>query len=129
MNLNHITLHVTNIVQTKAFYLRLGCREIVDTPHYVRLLAPSGHASLSLSLTEQGSCFRSHLYFETDCLADDVARLQAVGIEFTTGIEHQPWLWQEASLFDGEGNKITLFNPHTDAGDMRLNPPWKVATA
>lgn len=41
MNLNQITLPVTDMQAAVNFYLQLGMTQIVDTPHYARLKSNS----------------------------------------------------------------------------------------
>jgi len=50
MNLNQITLPVTDMDTATEFYRRLGIIQIVDTPHYPRFECPEGDATFSLSL-------------------------------------------------------------------------------
>ncbi|WP_370240207.1 VOC family protein, partial [Marisediminitalea sp.] len=44
MNLNQVTLPVTNMPESVAFYLKLGFTLIVDTPQYARFSCPEGDA-------------------------------------------------------------------------------------
>ncbi|HEX2900913.1 MAG TPA: VOC family protein, partial [Bacteroidia bacterium] len=65
------------------------------------------------------------VYFECADLDQRVASLQALGLEFDTLPEDQPWLWREARLRDPDGNRLILFW----AGDNRKNPPWRLPSS
>lgn len=120
MKLNQITLGARDFDKTKRFYQLLGCELIVDTPHYLRFKAPSNDTSFSFSLSEEpANCV---IYFESDNLDTDIARLKAAGIEFVQEAQDMRYLWREAIIFDPNGNKIKLYF----AGENRLNPPWRV---
>ncbi|TPH15659.1 VOC family protein [Litorilituus lipolyticus] len=122
MNMNQITLPVTDINKANHFYLTLGFIQIVDTPHYARFACPNGEATFSLSLTEQVNAHDVVMYFEHEHLDNWVKQCQQRGIEFEQLPTDQRYLWREASLSDPSGNKIKLYW----AGDNRLNPPWRV---
>ena len=65
------------------------------------------------------------VYFDhnaTTPLDDQVARLEAKGLQFTQLPRDERWLWREARLSDPSGNVICLYH----AGENRLNPPWRV---
>jgi hypothetical protein len=64
------------------------------------------------------------VYFECSSLDEQVAALQAKGIQFTQEPRDEKWLWREARLLDPAGNAICLYH----AGENRLNPPWRVKT-
>lgn len=122
MRLNQITLPVKSMPEAVAFYLKLGCKLIVDTPHYARFLSPEGDTSFSLLLELDDFVNGAIIYFETDKLAQVVDALSEKGIEFEQLPTEQRYLWTEAVLHDPSGNKIKLYW----AGENRLNPPWKV---
>ncbi|TLM77666.1 VOC family protein [Microbulbifer harenosus] len=122
MNLNQITLPVRDMPLAAAFYRRLGCLQIVDTPHYARFECPQGESSFSLSLDEGEFHNGAVIYFECQDLDRRVAMLQEKGVEFAQLPEDMRWLWREAVLYDPSGNKIKLYW----AGENRLNPPWRV---
>src|SRR6056297_3149260 len=65
MNLNQITLPVSDMDADTAFYRRLGFPQIVDTPHYARFECPEGGATFSLSLTEGSFENGAVVYFES----------------------------------------------------------------
>jgi catechol 2,3-dioxygenase-like lactoylglutathione lyase family enzyme len=123
MNLNQVTVAVSDVPRAIAFYQRLGLRLIVrDLPHYARFSCPDGHASFSLSWVAQVSPSQTLIYFECAELDATVARLQAAGVLFSQLPMDQPWLWREALLADPDGNPLCLYH----AGANRLNPPWRL---
>lgn len=123
MNLNQVTLAVTDVPRAIAFYRQLGLQLIVENvPSYARFICPDGHASFSLSLAAQVSPSQTLIYFECAELDTTVMRLQAAGVQFTQLPVDQPWLWREALLADPDGNPLCLYH----AGANRLNPPWRL---
>ncbi|MET1255037.1 VOC family protein [Aliikangiella maris] len=122
MNLNQVTLPVTDMQCATEFYRRMGFLQIVDTPHYARFECPEGDATFSLSLTEHVTPNQSVIYFETEKLDSWVEQLQAKGFEFIQAPQDQSYLWREAVLLDPSGNRLKLYW----AGDNRKNPPWRV---
>lgn len=124
MNLNQVTLPTRDLEASVAFYRRMGFRQIVgDSPDYARFECPQGEATLSLHRVEgpigpNGAV----VYFETDDLDADVARLQAAGLVFSALPVDQRWLWREAYLQDPAGHTLCLFR----AGVFRKNPPWRL---
>lgn len=121
MNLNQVTLPVTQMSDAVTFYQTLGFELIVDTPHYARFACPEGDSTFSLSL-EENAVNGATIYFEHAQLDNWVADLQAKGVIFSQLPTDQRYLWREAVLFDPSGNKIKLYW----AGENRLNPPWRV---
>ncbi len=77
-----------------------------------------------MPLTDSGEPAKAIVYFECTALDEQVAALQAKGIQFTQEPRDEPWLWREARLLDPAGNVICLYH----AGENRLNPPWRVKT-
>lgn len=124
MRLNQVTLPSTDVVRGRDFYLKLGFTLIVDSPpHYMRLEAPAGGATLSLHLVDTAPTGNNPVvYLESDALDADVARLRAAGIAFFQAPRDESWLWREARLRDPDGNEICLYH----AGKNRLDPPWRV---
>lgn len=122
MNLNQVTLPVSDMPKATAFYLTLGFTQIVDTPHYARFECPEGNSSFSLALDSEGYNNGAVIYFEHEALDEWVATLLERGVEFEQLPTNQSYLWREAVLYDPSGNKIKLYW----AGDNRLNPPWRV---
>ena len=122
MNLNQMTLPVTNMNEAASFYLKLGFTQIVDTPHYARFECPHGNSTFSLSLDKSEYKNGAIIYFEHESLDDWVKDLKAKGIEFDQDPRDEKYLWREAVLHDPSGNKIKLYW----GGENRLNPPWRV---
>lgn len=122
MNMNQITLPVSDMQAANRFYLALGFTQIVDTPHYARFICPDGEASFSLSLEKEPFSNSAILYFEHQDLDNWVAQCQSRGIDFQQLPTEQRYLWREAITTDPSGNKLKLYW----AGENRLNPPWRV---
>ncbi len=122
MNLNQVTLPVTDMPAAVAFYQQLGFLLIVDTPHYTRFACPEGNSTFSLHLSEPPLHSRTTIYFEHEQLDEWVNELKDRGIVFTQDPVDQSYLWREAVLEDPSGNPIKLYW----AGENRLNPPWRV---
>jgi len=126
MNLNQVTLPSRNIVESVAFFRRMGFRQIVDAPHYARFECLSGDATFSVRQTENLSENPDFVvYFETDELDALVKRLESEGLTFYQQPRDEPWLWREARLKDPSGNIICLYS----AGENRKNPPWRIRTS
>ena len=121
MNLNQITVEVSDIPRASAFYQRLGLELIVSSDHYARFLCPGG-ATFSIHLVEAVSPGGTMVYFECDDLDARVAALTADGVVFDTDPANQRWLWREARLRDPDGHRLCLYF----AGENRINPPWRV---
>jgi len=122
MNLNQITLPVTDMDAATEFYRRLGMIQIVDTPHYARFECPEGDATFSLSLAEPPVANDAIIYFESDRLDAWVDALVADGFKFDQMPTDMRYLWREAVLRDPSGNTIKLYH----AGENRRHPPWRV---
>lgn len=122
MDLNQVTLPVTNMEAATAFYRELGFTQIVDTPHYARFECPEGASTFSLSLTEDSFDNGAIIYFESDRLDEWVARLVGQGVKFQQMPTDMRYLWREAVLHDPSGNRIKLYY----AGENRRHPPWRV---
>lgn len=124
MNLNQVTVPVTNVSRGIDFYQVLGLVLIVEAlPHYARFVCPDGEATFSLHLTDLPPTGDGvWVYFECRNLDATVADLQQKGITFDLPPTDQSWLWREAHLRDPDGNRIILYF----AGENRLNPPWRL---
>lgn len=122
MDLNQVTLPVTDMEVAAEFYRRMGFLQIVDTPHYARFECSEGAATFSLLLDETDTGRSTTIYFENEALDDLVATLKTRGIEFAQDPTDMSYRWREAVLFDPAGNKIKLYW----AGEDRRNPPWRV---
>ncbi len=124
MNLNQITVPVTDLERSIAFYEKLGLQLIVQsTPHYARFICPDGNSTFSLHQTDElPSGDGVWIYFEEAEIDQKVRELQQKSIDFETLPTDQPWLWREARLKDPDGNQIIIYY----AGENRLNPPWRI---
>ena len=123
MRLNQVTIHVTDLERSIAFYKTLGLKQIVGgTDHYARFVCPDGDATFSLEVASSVPPASDVIYFECDDLDADVRRLRDAGIVFDAEPVDQSWLWLEAYLRDPDGHVVCLYH----AGENRLNPPWRL---
>lgn len=123
MQLNQLTLKVTNLVRSIEFYQSIGLRLIVNSGNpYARLECPAGGTTLSLSVVDSVTPGETGLYFEVDDVAARVAALTDQGIVFDTPIKDQSWLWTEAWFRDPDGHRLCLYY----AGVNRRFAPWRV---
>ncbi|HAQ35265.1 MAG: glyoxalase [Maricaulis sp.] len=122
MRLNQITLPVRDIARSKAFYLTLGFRLLVDSAHYCRFLAPEGDTTFSIHAEDGEIATGAVLYLENGDMDADFKRLNAAGVAFETDPADESWLWREARFRDPDGHVWKLYF----AGENRVNPPWRV---
>lgn len=122
MRLNQITLPVSDIPRSKAFYERLGFRLLVDSPHYCRFLAPEGDTTFSLHVETGPVRPGAVIYLESADVDAAWRELTARGFEFDYPPRDESWLWREALLHDPDGHPIKLYR----AGENRIDPPWRV---
>lgn len=120
MNLNHISIPALNMEDSKAFYRRLGLRQIVDSPpNYARLLCPDGEHTLSVELVEElAGVQHAVIYFECEDVDGMVANLKQNATAFESEPSDQPWGWREAYLRDPSGTSICLYH----SGARRVRP-------
>ena len=130
MNFNHVTLIVSDLERSKAFYRTLGLTQIVDAPpRYARFTFPDGDATLSIEVKETASPSRggaAELFFQCDAVDDVVRALKSKGIAFDQDPTDMFYLWREARFRDPDGHELRLYS---EASDVRLNPPWKIPAA
>jgi len=122
VDLNQVTLPVSDMLEATAFYRKMGFVQIVDTPHYARFECPQGKATFSLSLDTADYHNGTIICFEHEELDVWVKDLLSKGVEFDQLPQDQRYLWREASLRDPSGNRIKLYL----AGEYRRHPPWRV---
>jgi catechol 2,3-dioxygenase-like lactoylglutathione lyase family enzyme len=123
MNLNQVTVAVTNITQSITFYQTLGLRLIVHTnDNYARFECPGGDATFSLHKVDQMQRGGTWTYFEVPNVDRKVAELAAAGIKVDEMPEDKSWLWRESRVTDLDGNQIIIYH----AGENRKNPPWRM---
>jgi catechol 2,3-dioxygenase-like lactoylglutathione lyase family enzyme len=123
MRLNHVTLAVTDVEASAAFYGRLGLVQIVASyPDYARFLSPEGEATLSLLRSDVPPVPSASIHFEVDDVDAAVAAFKGAGFRFESDPVDQPYLWREAVLADPDGHQIFIYH----AGENRLDPPWRL---
>ncbi|MEU4595905.1 VOC family protein [Nocardia sp. NPDC023988] len=124
MRMNQITIGAIDLARSKQFYALLGLQLIVENDHYLRFRCPDGDSTFSVELVDSlhGGGPVS-IYFESDDLDNQCARLRAAGVVFDSSPVDTPWLWREAWLHDPDGHRLCLFY----AGENRLDPPWRIA--
>jgi catechol 2,3-dioxygenase-like lactoylglutathione lyase family enzyme len=127
MRFNHVTIIVTDLERSKAFYGALGLTQLVDAPpRYARFTFPDGDATLSLEVTADARAVApplAQLFFECPDVDATVAELKSRGLTFAREPEDMFYGWREARLSDPDGHDVRLYQ---DLEDFRLNPPWKI---
>ena len=124
MNLNQVTVPVSDVERSVSFYQTLGLKLIVlSLPDYARFECPDGEATFSVHRVDKSTTTDGiWVYFEVNDLDDHVTQLIAKGIVFEELPTDKEWLWRESRLKDPDRNQIILYY----AGDNRLNPPWRI---
>jgi len=124
VRLNHLTLSVSDVEASAAFYRQLGLTQIVASyPDYARFESPEAQTTLSLHRPEQvAPASTTSIHFEVDDVDRTVSQLEAAGFDFEMAPVDQPYLWREAILRDPDGHQIFIYH----AGENRLNPPWRL---
>lgn len=122
MQLNQVTVSVTNIEQSIAFYKLLGLQLIVQSPHYARFIVKVNNATFSIHIAKEVIPSQTVIYFECDDVDATYKDLATKGIEFEAEPIDQVWLWREVYCKDPDRNTICLYH----AGENRLNPPWRI---
>lgn len=124
MNLNQITVPVSDVEKSIAFYETLGLKLIVKAlPHYARFICPAGNATFSIRQVESlpaGSGI--WVYFEVQNLDEHINSLIEKGIKIEEMPTDKPWLWRESRLKDLDNNEIIIYY----AGNNRTDPPWRI---
>jgi len=125
MNLNQVTIPVTDVQRAIDFYEQLGLQLIVKAlPHYARFECPQGEATFSLHLADVPlNNTGTWIYFEVPDVNQAVLDLANKGISISDQPEDKPWLWREARLADPDNNTIIIYH----AGKNRKDPPWRIA--
>jgi len=124
MRLAHVTLHVSNVPRSKAFYEALGFRLIVDAAHYCRFQVGETATTLSIHAHDGpiAPAGETGVVFDSAAALDAfVAGLQAKGVAVSDPVD-QSWLWREARTIDPDGHVILFLH----AGENHLSPPWRV---
>jgi catechol 2,3-dioxygenase-like lactoylglutathione lyase family enzyme len=125
MNLNQVTVPVSNVENSIEFYEKLGLKVIVKAmPDYARFECPEGDSTFSLHAVQgtqkEGNTW---LYFEVQDLDGYVQQLLDKGIQFEELPNDKNWLWRESRLKDLDNNQIILYF----AGNNRKYPPWRIS--
>jgi len=124
MRLSHVTLYVSDIPRSRAFYEKLGFELIVSSPHYCRFIT-AGETTLSIERHEGPIAPAAHIGIEFESAEELDARvgaLRAVGVVIAEGPTDRTWLWRDAHIHDPDGHVLLFFH----AGENKLNPPWRV---
>lgn len=126
MNLNQVTVCVSDVQLSIAFYEQLGLQLIVKAvPHYARFECPDGDATFSLhQSSEKQNTTNVWIYFEVKNIDAYVQQLMTKGVHFEELPDDKPWLWREARLKDPDNNQLIIYH----AGDKRKDPPWRINT-
>jgi catechol 2,3-dioxygenase-like lactoylglutathione lyase family enzyme len=123
MNLNQITIAVSDVEQSIAFYAHLGLRLIVKSlPKYARFECLDGESTFSLHQSDVPNNGNTWLYFEVENLDQKVATLIQKGYVFDEMPNDKEWLWREARIKDLDNNQLILYY----AGKNRKDPPWRI---
>lgn len=124
MNLNQITVPVTDVESSIEFYQKLGLTLIVKAlPDYARFVCEHGKATFSLHRVHKPADEPGvWIYFEVEELDNYVNSLTAKGFSFEEMPNDKPWLWRESRLKDPDNNQLILYY----AGENRIDPPWKI---
>lgn len=123
MDLNQVTIAVTDFETSVAFYQRIGLRLIVSARgEYARFETPSGSSTFSLHLAETAQPGQTMLYFEVDDVDRRYEELRALGVMFDRPPQDQSWRWREARFCDPDGHLLCLYH----AGPDRRFPPWRL---
>lgn len=125
MNLNQITIGVTDVPAAIPFYEALGLILIVHThDDYARFEMPDGGATFSLHRVDEVIAGTTLVYFEVEDVAATSQKAEAAGAIIESGPTKQSWLWEETRLRDPFGNTLCFYH----AGDARRFPPWRKDT-
>lgn len=123
MNLNQVTVGVSDVERSIDFYEKLGLHLIVKSPHYARFECPDGEATFSIHLAESVTVKNgTTVYFEVTDVDATIKDLMKKGIPVMGMPEDKSWLWREALLHDPDENQIIIYF----AGKNRKNPPWRI---
>ena len=114
MNLNQVTLAVSDVARAIGFYQQLGLQLIVESlPEYARFCCPDGSATFSVSRVERVQPSQSLVYFECNELDATVQRLQALGVDQVYGNDGSaPWCTV--------GNPLRFFSYRRDGVSGRM---------
>ena len=123
MNLNQLTIPVSNIEQSIEFYEKLGLKLIVKDVHYARFECINGESTFSIHHAENMPADTGiWIYFEVENVDDKISELLRRGFVIEELPADKPWLWREARIKDLDNHLLIIYH----AGDNRKNPPWRI---
>ncbi|MFD2520910.1 VOC family protein [Emticicia soli] len=123
MNLNQITIPVSNIEQSVEFYETLGLKLIVKTPHYARFECMQGDSTFSIHQAEKPVQDSGvWIYFEVDNVDEKISELIRKGMVIEELPDDKTWLWREARIKDLDNHLLIIYH----AGVNRKSPPWRI---
>jgi catechol 2,3-dioxygenase-like lactoylglutathione lyase family enzyme len=122
MELNQVTVSVSDIEKATVFYQNLGLELIVKADHYCRFVVPGNEATFSIHRSGSVIPGETVVYFETPDVNGTINKLKESGISISAEPVMQSWLWYEAYVKDPDGNSICIYH----AGENRLSPPWRI---
>lgn len=124
MNLNQISIPVTDVERSILFYKNLGLTLIVKAlPDYARFVCDKGQTTFSLHRVDKPSTNEGvWIYFEVAGIDEHVNALISKGFSFEEMPNDKSWLWRESRLKDPDNNQLILYY----AGKNRIDPPWKI---
>lgn len=124
MDLNQITISVSDLNKSIEFYEMIGMRLIVNThDKYARFECPDGNTTFSLSVTgDHIGSQAMKLYFETEDVDLKFDELCESGVVFESAPVDKTFLWREAWFLDPDGHMLCIYW----AGENRKFPPWRI---
>jgi len=124
MNLNQVTIPVSDVARSINFYQKLGLKLIVAESDYARFECPGGDSTFSVhKADERQPGHDTWVYFEVQDLDKYVQELLTAGIKFEEFPKDKTWLWRESRLKDPDNNQLIIYF----AGKNRKFPPWRTA--
>lgn len=122
MNLNQVTILVSDVARSINFYQKLGLKLIVAASQYARFECPEGDSTFSLHhIADAQKENGAWIYFEVPDLDNYVRELLDRGIKFEELPNDKSWLWRESRLKDPDNNQLIIYY----AGKNRKYPPWR----
>ena len=122
MELNQVTVPLSDYAASVAFYRTLGLTPIVDSPPDYARFEAANDATFSVHRGPHSVSRATVVYFECGDLEARVDALETAGLVFEQRPRDESWRWREARLLDPTGNEICLYR----AGENRRFPPWRV---
>ena len=108
MNIAYVNVFVADLERSIDFYSKLGLKLTLSADEHGYASFDAGPVSLGLAVpgAEQGELVGRHtgVGFAVDDLVKEHARLEGIGVEFTTPPTKQPWGGFMATFADPDGN-------------------------